>query len=246
MPWQPWIGGSLRDVPVAESHTHSTAGQPHPSPAETPLDVLYIDDHLLAINKPVGLLSVPGIGPEKADCLAARAARQFPGARIVHRLDRDTSGVILLARDAATHRELSRQFHDREVRKTYIAIVHGVMTSSQGRIDMPMRKDMDPRNAPRQVIDFSEGRPAITDWWVIESMPDRSRLRLSPLTGRSHQLRLHLKEIGHPILGDDLYAPAAVLAMSPRLLLHAEQLTVTHPSAKHRRKEITFKAPCPF
>lgn len=207
------------------------------------LAIIHRDDRVLVLNKPVGLLSVPGIGPEKADCLASRAAGQFPGARIVHRLDRDTSGVILLAFDAEAHRELSRQFHDREVKKNYIAMVAGMVLEDQGRIDLAMRKDMDPRNAPRQVIDHAEGRRAITDWWVIERLGDRTRLRLSPLTGRSHQLRLHLKEIGHPILGDDLYAPAAVLAMSNRLMLHAQSLTIVHPSTAAL---MTFEASCPF
>jgi tRNA pseudouridine32 synthase/23S rRNA pseudouridine746 synthase len=138
--------------------------------------------------------------------------------------------VILLAFDAEAHRELSRQFHDREVKKVYIAMVAGLVKDDQGRIDLPMRKDMDPRNAPRQVIDHADGRRAITDWWVTARMSDRTRLQLSPLTGRSHQLRLHLKEFGHPILGDDLYAPAAVLAMSDRLMLHAQSLTIVHPS----------------
>src|SRR5688572_29950099 len=110
-----------------------------------PLDVIYRDERLLAINKPIGLLSVPGIGLEKVDSIATRAAAQFPGARILHRLDRDTSGVILLAFDAEAHRELSRQFHDREVRKTYIAVVSGVLKEDSGEIDLPMRKDMDPR-----------------------------------------------------------------------------------------------------
>ena len=198
------------------------------------LDVIYKDERILVLNKPVGLLSVPGIGPEKRDCLALRAANEFPGAppRIVHRLDRDTSGVIIMAFDPEAHRELSRQFHDREVSKSYLAIVDGIMAEDSGTIDMPMRKDMDPRNAPRQVIDFAEGRPATTHWWVLERMqdPDRTKLRLQPVTGRSHQLRLHLKTIGHPILGDDLYAPERVLKMADRLLmLHAHTLTITHP-----------------
>lgn len=207
------------------------------------LEVIHRDERILVLNKPVGLLSVPGIGPAKADCLAVRTARQFPGARIVHRLDRDTSGVIILAFDAEAHRELSRQFHDREVKKFYIAVVAGVVKEDQGRIDLPMRKDMDPRNAPRQVIDHAEGRRAITDWWVIERLADRTRLRLSPLTGRSHQLRLHLKEIGHPILGDDLYAPTSVLAMSDRLMLHAQSLTIVHPSTAAM---MTLETACPF
>jgi tRNA pseudouridine32 synthase/23S rRNA pseudouridine746 synthase len=212
-------------------------------PATTPLEVIHRDERILVLNKPVGLLSVPGIGEHKADCLARRAAQQFPGARIVHRLDRDTSGVIILAMDAEAHRELSRQFHDREVSKEYIAIVDGIVMEDHGRIDLPMRKDMDPRNAPRQVIDHADGRRAITDWWVLERLADRTRLRLRPITGRSHQLRLHLKEFGYPILGDDLYASQRVLRMADRLLLHARSLTVIHPE---KATLMTFEAPCPF
>ena len=209
--------------------------------------ILHLDDRLIVLDKPVGLLSVPGIGHEKRDCLAVRVAAAYPGARIVHRLDRDTSGVIIMARDAEAHRELSRQFHDREVSKTYIAIVAGVMSGDSGVIDLPMRKDMDPANAPRQVIDHAEGRPAITHWWVqrretIDGI-DRTRVLLKPVTGRSHQLRLHLKSIGHPILGDDLYAPSAVLAMADRLMLHAQSLTLVHPQTASL---MTFEAPCPF
>lgn len=212
-------------------------------PSSTSLTVIHLDDRLLVIDKPVGLLSVPGIGPEKVDSVATRAAAQYPGARIVHRLDYDTSGVLLLARDAEAHRELSRQFHDREVTKKYIAIVDGVMKDDSGRIDLPMRKDMDPRNAPRQVIDHAEGRSAITDWWVIERLTDRTRLLLKPVTGRSHQLRLHLKTIGHPILGDDLYSPARVVELAERLMLHAESLTIVHPTTASL---MTVESKCPF
>ncbi len=214
--------------------------------------LLHIDDRILVLNKPVGLLSVPGIGESKRDSVAVRAATAYPGARIVHRLDRDTSGVILLARDAEAHRELSRQFHDREVSKTYMAIVAGIIKTDSGVIDLPMRKDMDPANAPRQVIDDAEGRPAITQWWVRERLSDpalgpsgggRTRVLLKPVTGRSHQLRLHMKCLGHPILGDDLYAPASVRDMSDRLLLHAQSLTITHPE---KARLMTFEAECPF
>jgi tRNA pseudouridine32 synthase/23S rRNA pseudouridine746 synthase len=118
-----------------------------------------------------------------------------------------------------------------------------VVRDNQGRIDLPMRKDLDPRNAPRQVIDHVEGRRAVTDWWVMDRGQDRTKLRLRPITGRSHQLRLHLKEIGHPILGDDLYSSDRVLCMSDRLLLHARSLTVTHPE---KATLITFESPCPF
>jgi tRNA pseudouridine32 synthase/23S rRNA pseudouridine746 synthase len=211
------------------------------------LPIIHLDPRLIVLNKPVGLLSVPGIGLEKRDCLALRVADEYPGARIVHRLDRDTSGVILMARDAESHRELSRQFHDREVNKTYIAIVAGMIAEDSGMIDLPMRKDMDPANAPRQVIDHAEGRRAVTQWWVRErlhdALGDRTRVLLKPITGRSHQLRLHMKTIGHPILGDDLYAPAAVLAMADRLMLHAQSLTIVHPELAAL---MTFEAPCPF
>ncbi|UCD75750.1 MAG: RluA family pseudouridine synthase [Phycisphaerales bacterium] len=203
--------------------------------------VLHRDERIIVLDKPAGLLSVPGIGPEKADCLAKRVAEAFEGARIVHRLDRDTSGVIVMAFDAEAHRELSRQFHDREVEKVYIAVVAGVVNNDAGVVDLPMRKDLE--DPPRQVIDHVHGRPAITEWRVIKRQSDRTRLELRPLTGRSHQLRLHLKEMGHPILGDDLYAPPEVLAMADRLLLHAYSLTIVHPTTAEL---MTFKSPTPF
>lgn len=207
--------------------------------------ILHRDDRLIVLNKPHGLLSVPGIGAGKQDCLASRVQRHHPEARIVHRLDRDTSGVIVMAFDAEAHRELSRQFHDREVEKRYTAIVAGHVRTDAGRIDLPIRKDMDPANKPRQLIDHDDGRPSITDYTVIERLdnPQRTRLDLKPITGRSHQLRLHLKEIGHPILGDDLYAPAEVLVLSDRLLLHARTLWLVHPGTA---APMRWEAPCPF
>jgi len=192
-------------------------------------------------DKPAGLLSVPGIGPEKADCLARRMAERYAGARIVHRLDRDTSGVIVLARDADTHRHLSLQFQEREVSKTYIAVVAGVIRESHGTIDLPMRKDFD--HSPRQCIDFVRGRPSVTHWSVTSRGGDRTRVTLTPVTGRSHQLRVHLKTIGHPILGDELYAPPEIVVQADRLLLHAGSLTFRHPD--HDRS-MTFVAPTPF
>ncbi|MHC5023275.1 MAG: RluA family pseudouridine synthase [Planctomycetota bacterium] len=203
--------------------------------------VLHRDERIIVIDKPTGLLSVPGIGPEKQDCLATRVAASHPGARIVHRLDRDTSGVIVMAFDAEAHRELSRQFHDREVAKTYVAVVDGVVEADCGEIDRPLRKDLD--RPPRQVIDPVRGRHAMTRWRVLERGRDRTRLLLEPVTGRSHQLRLHLQSIGHAILGDDLYAPPAVVAMSDRLLLHARSLSIVHPS---NGAPMTFESPCPF
>ncbi|MCP3903720.1 MAG: RluA family pseudouridine synthase [Planctomycetes bacterium] len=203
--------------------------------------IIHLDERLIALDKPSGLLSVPGIGPEKADCLAARVAAAYPGARIVHRLDRDTSGVIVMARDAEAHRALSVQFQDRIVSKRYVAVAWGVVADDEGVIDLPIRKDLD--RPPRQMVDFDRGRPSLTRWRVLERGADRTRLELRPQTGRSHQLRLHLRELGHPILGDDLYAPPEALALADRLMLHAWTLTVVHPSTAER---VTFEAACPF
>ncbi len=207
------------------------------------LNVIHQDGRIVVLNKPAGLLSVPGIGPDKLDCLATRVQSEIPAARIVHRLDRDTSGVIVMALDAEAHRELSRQFHDREVQKIYIAIVHGSVEQDKGKIDLPMRKDMDPQNAPRQIIDHDHGRSAVTNYRVLERDADRSRLELRPITGRSHQLRLHLQSIGYPILGDNLYAPPDVQGLADRLLLHAQSLWLVHPGTA---EPMTFEATCPF
>jgi tRNA pseudouridine32 synthase/23S rRNA pseudouridine746 synthase len=203
--------------------------------------VLHHDEHLIALDKPSGLLSVPGIGPEKADCLAARVAAEHPTAVIVHRLDRDTSGVIVLALDAPTQRALGRQFERREVRKRYIAIVDGVVGSDEGEVDLPMRVDLD--NRPHQIIDFVHGKSALTRFRVLDRDDDRTRVELRPVTGRSHQLRVHMREIGHPILGDDLYAPPEARNRTARLMLHAESLTITHPATGER---LRIESPCPF
>lgn len=193
-------------------------------------DIVHVDSWVIVINKACGILSVPGIGPEKADCIAARVAADLAGARIVHRLDRDTSGLMVMARDAESHRKLSRQFEARTVRKRYTALVSGHPIHDQGTIDLPIAKDFD--RSPRQKIDHEHGRPSITLYEVVErlELPSHARLYLHPQTGRSHQLRLHLLTIGHPILGDDLYASDEIRALSPRLCLHADQLAFTHPA----------------
>ena len=203
--------------------------------------ILHRDERLVVLDKPQGLLSVPGIGPAKQDCLASRVSQIMPTARIVHRLDRDTSGVIVLALDAEAHRELSRQFHDREVVKIYIAMVHGRPGADEGSVEASIRKN--PDDPPRQVIDPVHGRSARTGWRVLERGAKATRLELRPVTGRSHQLRLHMLHLGHPILGDDLYAPEAVQCMAERLLLHAQSLTIVHPT---NAAPMTFTAPCPF
>lgn len=206
--------------------------------------VIYRDDHVVVFDKPPGLLSVPGIGPDKQDCLARRAAEAFPGARIVHRLDRDTSGVIVMALDTVSHRKLSGQFEHRMVEKHYVAVVAGVVGDDAGEIDLPVRKDLDPpRPGPRIIVDHEQGRPSVTRYRVVKRETDRTRLHVHPLTGRSHQIRVHLNAIGHPIVGDDLYAPPEIVAMADRLLLHAQTLAFTHP---YTGESMRFEASCPF
>ena len=222
---------------MAERTVHHTP--PEHLPHEVP--VLYHDDYVVVLDKPSGLLSVKGIGVDKIDCLAVRVASAIEGARIVHRLDMDTSGVIVMARDAETHRELSRQFQDREVQKTYIAVVGGVVDEESGLIDIPIRKDFD--NPPCQCVDYEWGKASQTNWRVMERQSDRTRLELKPITGRSHQLRIHLRELGYPILGDDLYATEQLQLLASRLLLHAQMLSFVHPKSKER---MTITTDCPF
>jgi len=224
-------------------HSLNNRTSHHTPPEYLPhgIPVVYHDDYLVVLDKPSGLLSVKGIGLDKIDCLAVRVASAIEGARIVHRLDMDTSGVIVMARDADTHRELSRQFQDREVEKEYTAEVGGVVKDERGVIDIPIRKDMD--HPPKQCVDVEFGKPSQTLWKVLQRSIDRSRLELKPITGRSHQLRIHLCEIGHPIIGDDLYAPPEIQAMGERLMLHATALSITHPATGER---MTCSVPCPF
>jgi len=205
----------------------------HPDVVPDCLRVLYADDHLLAFDKPSGLLSVPGRGADKQDCLATRALAQWPDARVVHRLDQPTSGVIVFARGLGMQRALSDAFARRRVDKRYVAIVDGWPGGDAGTIDLPLIADWP--NRPRQMVDHLTGKPALTRWSVLsrEIAADGTRcarLALSPETGRSHQLRVHLQAIGHPILGDALYADEAARARAPRLLLHAERLLLVHPA----------------
>ena len=202
-------------------------------------DLIYEDSALLVFNKPSGLLSVPGKGPEKADCLRTRVQQVYPEALTVHRLDMSTSGILLMARSAALHRSLSIAFQDREVHKRYIAVVDGQIRndnppededpSTWRLIDLPIATDW--INRPLQKIDMQEGKPSQTHYKVLDydAASDRTRLELAPITGRTHQLRVHLQSLGHPILGDHLYASPEIMAKSERLLLHASQLTLTHP-----------------
>ncbi len=211
--------------------------------SETAFDLIYEDSALLVFNKPSGLLSVPGKGPDKADCLRTRVQQVYPEALTVHRLDMSTSGILLMARSVALHRTLSIAFADREVHKRYIAVVDGHIreesadsTDALGDdsttwrlIDLPIATDW--VNRPLQKIDQQEGKPSQTRYRVLsyDADTDTTRLELAPITGRTHQLRVHLQSIGHPILGDHLYASPQTLAKSARMLLHASQLVFTHP-----------------
>lgn len=201
---------------------------------------LFADAHLLVVSKPSGLLSVPGRGEDKADCLVARLQTEFPGALIVHRLDMSTSGLMLLARDAESHRLLSRQFETRAVEKRYEAMVEGCLAQDRGEIDLPLITDW-PRR-PLQKVDFEIGKPSLTHYAVLErdAASQRTRVALMPHTGRSHQLRVHMASLGHPILGDELYGHAV---SAPRLLLHATTLQFTHP---HSGEALRFHEDAPF
>ncbi|MFD1696958.1 RluA family pseudouridine synthase [Roseibium aestuarii] len=210
-------------------------------PPMDPLKVLFADDDLLVIDKPEGLLSVPGRPEAHKDSVATRAQALYPGARIVHRLDLDTSGVMVLAMNPEAHRHLGLQFERRHTKKTYIARVWGLIEAESGDIDLPMRVDWP--NRPRQMICFEEGRPAQTHWQVLKREDTITRVELNPKTGRSHQLRVHMLSIGHPIIGDRLYAHEEALKAAPRLNLHAEKLSVRHPVGGAWMR---FKAPCPF
>lgn len=203
------------------------------------LRIVAKNHQLIVLDKPSGLLSVPG--PANLDCLASRTQAHYPYALVVHRLDCHTSGLMVMALNKDSQRELSRQFHDREVTKRYIAVVSGRMQDDQGLIDLPICADWE--NRPRQRVDYEQGKPSQTLWQVLERGDDWTRVELTPITGRSHQLRLHLASQGHPILGDSLYADPATLARSARLLLHAEYLELSHPL---NRQRLSFQAPCPF
>jgi tRNA pseudouridine32 synthase / 23S rRNA pseudouridine746 synthase len=208
--------------------------------------VIHRDDRLLVLEKPSGLLAVPGRGPDLQDCLARRVQELFPTALVVHRLDRDTSGLMLMALDADAQRDLSRQFEQRQVKKHYHCIVRGVPERSSGLVDLPIARD--PARPPRYRINHETGRPSQTRWRVLKRLGDRARLDVEPITGRSHQIRLHLATLGHPILGDPLYGddktPADCEAsLAPRLLLHATLLAVTHPADGRR---VEWRSACPF
>lgn len=191
--------------------------------------ILYEDDDLLLVRKPDLLLSIPGRHPLNKDCLITRLQQRYPAASIVHRLDLDTSGIMVIPLNKAAHAHISRQFQQRMVIKTYHAIVFGEVEQDEGEVNLPIVCDWERR--PRQMICHRNGRPALTRYEVLERSGDRSRVLLKPVTGRSHQLRIHMRELGHPILGCDMYAHATALAMANRLMLHATTLEFIHPAS---------------
>lgn len=209
-------------------------------PPNDPLDILHDDHEILVVNKPSGLLSVPGRGEDLADCLIRRVQAAFPTALLVHRLDRDTSGVMVFGLTPHAQRHLGKQFERRKVRKSYVARVSGIIAENQGTVDLPLIVDWP--NRPRQKVCHDTGKAAVTDWKVLKRGDDESRVRLFPQTGRSHQLRVHMLAIGHPILGDPFYATGAALD-HPRLMLHSQELHLHHPDGGMMQK---FRANVPF
>lgn len=189
--------------------------------------LLFRDPHLLILDKPTLLLSVPGRHPLNHDCLLNRVSVRYPGVSAVHRLDLDTSGVMVVPRHHEALSRLARQFQERRIDKSYTARVAGQVTEDIGEIDLPLVADWP--NRPKQKVCFETGKQALTRWKVLSRDDNSSLLALTPVTGRSHQLRIHMREIGHPILGCDFYAPGAVLNAAPRLLLHATSLRFAHP-----------------
>ncbi|MEO0944519.1 MAG: pseudouridine synthase [Pseudomonadota bacterium] len=210
------------------------------APPGGPLDVVHADHEVLLVGKPDGLLSVPGKGAHLADCLFSRVQAVYPEALLVHRLDRDTSGIMVFALTPHAQRHLGLQFEKRQVKKTYVARVFGKVADKSGTIDLPLAVDWP--NRPRQHVDRENGRPALTDWRVLRANDAETRLRLFPKTGRSHQLRVHCLAMGHVILGDPLYAEGKARAF-PRLMLHSESLRFRHPDGG---KGMSFSVKVPF
>jgi tRNA pseudouridine32 synthase / 23S rRNA pseudouridine746 synthase len=210
------------------------------TPPDSPLVIIHQDHELLLVDKPDGLLSVPGKGEHLADCLLARVQAAFPEALLVHRLDRDTSGVMVFALTPHAQRHLGLQFERRHMKKVYVARVWGEIAEKTGTVDLPLIVDWP--NRPLQHVNFETGKPALTDWRVVKYEDGTTRVRLYPHTGRSHQLRVHMKEIGHPILGDPFYAEGPARDF-PRMMLHAESLRLRHPDGG---KGMSFSAKCPF
>ncbi len=210
-------------------------------PKEPVLPIVYRDQDIVVFDKPSGLLSVRGKLPEHQDSIESRAQRVWPKIGVVHRLDMATSGLMVWALNKPAHSSLARQFQERQTSKQYIARVYGQIEADEGLIELPLICDWP--NRPKQMVDFNRGKKSTTYWQVLNRDTDSTRVLLHPITGRSHQLRVHMLSIGHPILGDRLYAHKKALALAPRLQLHAENLVFSHPVSGEK---MAFVAPCPF
>ena len=211
-------------------------------PQEPWLDLVYRDDYIVVVNKPSGLLSVPGNQPQYYDSAMSRVKEKYGFCEPAHRLDMATSGILLFALSKAADRELKRQFREREPKKYYQALVWGHVEQDYGVVELPLICDWE--NRPRQKICFERGKRAVTFYDVLQRYPNNTtRVKLTPITGRSHQLRLHMLALGHPILGDKLYAHPQAKALSPRLCLHAESLQIQHPITG---ETMEFTAPVGF
>ena len=216
----------LRPVLLTPTTPPRSPTSPLPATDASGVRLLHVDEHLIVAEKPAGLLAVPGRGEAGRVNLASHVQTSFPDALVVHRLDMGTSGLMLLARGLETQRRLNAAFEQRAVGKRYVAVVEGVVEEDEGRIAASLAADWP--NRPRQIVDIVNGKPSLTHWQVMERGADTTRLSLSPVTGRSHQLRVHLQHIGHPIRGDELYAPLPLKA--ERLLLHAAEISFAHPA----------------
>lgn len=205
------------------------------------LDIVYRDNDIVVLNKGSGLLTVPGRLPEHQDCLQNRVMRVLPTATIVHRLDMATSGILLMALNKHAHVSISRQFESRKTQKTYLARIYGQLAHPFGEVDLPLICDWP--NRPKQKVDHEHGKSSQTHYKLLKQDEENALVELTPITGRSHQLRVHMLSIGHPILGDRLYAHEKALTSSERLQLHAHKLTIFHPVSNDL---MTFTAPCPF
>ncbi|GGF64844.1 pseudouridine synthase [Terasakiella brassicae] len=210
-------------------------------PPQGEIPILYVDEHIVVLNKPSGLLSVPGRDPAHRDSLQTRVQERFAQATTVHRLDMDTSGIVIMALHKEAHRHLSRQFENKCCTKTYVCLVDGLVEADCGSVDLPLRCDWP--NRPLQMVDHELGKKALTHWKVLERLVDRTRLELHPVTGRSHQLRVHCLSMGHPILGDRFYADEQAVTKEKRLCLHAQALRIFHPVLQD---ELFFECPSEF
>ena len=205
------------------------------------IQIIYQDEYIVAVNKPQALLSVPGLGPDKQDCLISRLVKSIPEAKVVHRLDCYTSGIMLFAIGIEMQRALSRIFHDRQIQKQYIAVVKQWFDENEGVIKFPIRCDIN--NRPHQIVDYEYGKSAITFWQVLQRKDETVRLLLKPVTGRTHQLRVHCSAMGYPIIGDGLYGDGNDEIKQPRMLLHADNLLFEHPVTN---EELHLFAECEF